>query len=89
MSDDWGFYYTCTGNLKKLIAYVPTIDVLSEQQKEVVVSQAQKLLDMIEAVPKTGAWKRRATLGASKRWYNVVHDISTRIDSESEAMKGH
>lgn len=89
MSDDWGFYYTCTTNLKKLLSFVTTINVLSEQQKQVVVSQAQKLIDMIETAPKTGAWKRRATVGASKRWYNVVHDIGGRIDSESETMKGH
>ncbi len=89
MSDDWGFYYTCTTNLKKLLDFVPTVNVLSQAQRQLVVSRSQKLLDMIEAVPKTGAWKRRATVGTSKRWYQVVHDIGGRIDSESKTMKGH
>jgi hypothetical protein len=89
MSDDWGFYYTCTTNLKKLLDFVPTVSVLSEEQKKLVVSRVQKLLTLIEDVPKTGAWKRRATVGASKRWYKVVHDLDGRRDAEEELMKGH
>jgi hypothetical protein len=37
MSDDWGFYYTCTTNIKKLIDFLPTVGVLSEQQRNLVV----------------------------------------------------
>ncbi|RDE16822.1 MAG: hypothetical protein C4K47_00755 [Candidatus Thorarchaeota archaeon] len=89
MGDDWGFYYTCTTNLKKLLDFVPTVGLLSEEQKKVIVSRIQKLLKMIEDVPKTGAWKRRATVGTSKRWYKVVQDLSGRLDAEEELMKGH
>jgi hypothetical protein len=89
MSDDWGFYYTCTTNLKKLMDYVPTVEMLSQEQKNMVISRAQKLQKMIEDSPKTGAWKRRASVGTSKRWYKVVHGMEGSRDAEIDTMKGH
>jgi hypothetical protein len=89
MSDDWGFYYTCTTNIKKLIDFLPTVGVLSEQQRNLVVSRAQKLLKIIEDTPKTGAWKRRASVGTSKRWYKVVNSMEGSRDAESGASKNH
>jgi hypothetical protein len=75
LSDDWGFYYTVTKNLKKFVDYVPTINTLSSEQKDLVIQRAKKLRKLIEDAPKTRAWKNRAKVGDKKRWYKVVQSM--------------
>ena len=75
LSDDWGFYYTVTQNLKKFFNFVPTVSEISVEQKELVLSRAKKLHQIIEAEPKSGSWKRRAKVGPKQRWYKVVHSM--------------
>lgn len=75
LSDDWGFYYSVTENLKKLTDFVPTLDVLSSEQKDLVVQRANKIHKLIEDTPKTRAWKNRAKVGNKKRWYKVVQSM--------------
>ncbi len=73
--DDWGFYYTVTTNIQKLIDFVPTVELLTQEQKDLVVFRAQKLRQLIENEPKSGGWKRRAKIGTRKRWYKFVHSM--------------
>jgi len=73
-SDDWGFYYTATENLKKIINYVAGVNALTEEQKDFVRQQATYLLETIENSPKTNRWKKRAQVGVRKLWYNEVTD---------------
>jgi hypothetical protein len=75
LGDDWGFYYTVTENLKKLFDFVPTVDLLSQEQKEIVLTRARNLYQLIEDEPKTKRWRNRAKVGAKKRWYKVVHSM--------------
>jgi hypothetical protein len=75
LSDDWGFYYTVTENIKKFIDFVPTIREIDENQKELVLSRVKKLYQMIENTPKSGGWKRRAKVGTKQRWYKFVHSM--------------
>jgi hypothetical protein len=75
LSDDWGFYYTVTENIKKFIDFVPTVDEISDEQKERVIGQAKKLHQLIEDEPKSRGWKRRAKVGTKKRWYKIVHSM--------------
>lgn len=82
LSDDWGFYYTVTTNLKKLVDFVPTIEQLNQEQKDLVISRAQKLWDIIEETPKTRKWNRRAAVGAKKRWFKVVHSMEGTRNAE-------
>jgi hypothetical protein len=71
MSDDWGFYYTVTTNLEKIIKLLPTQNSLKEK-KEDVESKIKKLLETIETSPKSFKWKMRAKIGTKKKWYNEV-----------------
>ncbi|MCK5150296.1 MAG: hypothetical protein KAQ65_00585 [Candidatus Thorarchaeota archaeon] len=82
LSEDWGFYYTVTENVKKLINFVPTKSEITEEQKELVISRAKKLLQMIEDAPKSRGWKRRAKVGTKKRWYKVVHSMEGTRNAE-------
>jgi len=74
MSDDWGFYYTSTQNLGKVKAAVEAVKALSEEQRVRIREQADRLIEAIEAAPKSGRWKGRAKVGTSKLWYNEVSD---------------
>ncbi|MFW9980613.1 MAG: hypothetical protein ACFFE3_01690 [Candidatus Thorarchaeota archaeon] len=75
LSDDWGFWYTVTQNLKKFIDFVPSIEELIEEQKQRVIGQAKKLHQMIEDAPKSRGWNRRAKVGTKQRWYKFVHSM--------------
>ncbi|MFW9809202.1 MAG: hypothetical protein ACFFE6_07455 [Candidatus Thorarchaeota archaeon] len=75
LSDDWGFYYTVTENIKKFINFVPSITEIDQSQKDLVISRAKKLHQMIEHAPKSRSWKRRAKVGTKQRWYKFVHSM--------------
>jgi hypothetical protein len=75
LSDDWGFYYTVTENIRKFVDFVPTLEVLSSEQKDLVIKRARKINKMIEDFPKTRAWKNRSKVGNKKRWYKVVQSM--------------
>jgi len=82
LSHDWGFYYTVTMNIQKLVDFVPTVDLLTQEQKDLVVSRAQKLGQLIEDEPKSRGWKRRAKIGTKKRWYKFVHSMEGAREAE-------
>jgi hypothetical protein len=82
LSDDWGFYYDVTENLKKFADFVPTLNTISSEQKDLVIQRANKLHKLIEDVPKTRAWKNRAKVGNKKRWYKVVQSMEGTRSAE-------
>jgi len=72
MSDDWGFYYTATTNLKKIKDLLPTLDALKKEDAEDVEFKIKQILDEIEKRPKSFKWKMRAKVGTKKKWYKEV-----------------
>jgi hypothetical protein len=75
LSDDWGFYYTCTTNLKKVNDKLATYQELKQEDREDVNKKIEKLLKIIEDEPKTMRWKLRARIGPSKKWYRDVEEV--------------
>ena len=75
MADDWGFYFTTKTNLNKIDNFFRRYEVLTDQQREIVASRIDKLLQAIENTPKSLKWKLRAKVGASKKWYNEVEEV--------------
>ena len=73
-SDDWGFYYTATTNLKKIKEAMGGVSVLNDEQRAIISNKVDYLLKYIEDSPKTGKWKNRAKTGTSKPWYQEVSD---------------
>jgi hypothetical protein len=74
-SNDWGFYYTGTTNLKKIKEFLNVYGVLTEEDKGDVSKKIDELLDYIENEPKTFGWRLRAKIGTKRRWYEEVEDI--------------
>ncbi len=74
MRDDWGFYHTSTTNLGRVKEAMLRVPALGDEQRSVIASKADQLLQAIEDEPKTGKWKGRAKVGEKKQWYNEVSD---------------
>lgn len=71
---DWGFYYTVTQNLEKVIEYMRQQPFLGPDQMNIVEQNAKALLAALEAAPKTVKWKLRAKIGTKVKWYLDVEE---------------
>jgi hypothetical protein len=76
LSRDWGFYYTTKLNLEKirkgLAAYR---DLFSPEDQKHIPERINQLLQMVEATPKSLAWKARAAIGPKVKWYTDVDEV--------------
>lgn len=75
LSDDWGFYYTFTTNLKKVSDKLATYEELSQEDRDDVRSKVGKLQKIINDQGKSMRWKIRAKVGPSKKWYRDVEEV--------------
>jgi hypothetical protein len=75
LADDWGFYYTATTNLNKIKNLLDHYNELVENDKKLVESRIDNLLNIIEQKPKSLGWKMRAKIGTRKQWYRMVEEI--------------
>ena len=94
-SDDWGWYKTATMNIEKSIDLVDGF--LAGEQKEVYLSRARQLRQMIEAAPKSLRWQARARIGEARRWYDLPEaphppainsDFFSRLNGEFTEVMG-
>jgi hypothetical protein len=74
-ADDWGIYKTFTVVINKCLVVVDKFD-LTPTQKEVVKARLKRILDAIEAEPKSMSWKMRAKVGEKKVWYKLPEDMA-------------
>lgn len=76
MSKDWGFYYTTTINLGKIRKGLERYkDLFTAQDNQNINDRITTLEKMIEAAPKSLAWKARAAIGTRVQWYNDVEEV--------------
>ncbi|MFW9855321.1 MAG: hypothetical protein ACFFFG_09670 [Candidatus Thorarchaeota archaeon] len=68
----WGFYHTVTTNLTNIKNVLDEFKELSEDQRGDVAGKIDKISEYFRQLPKNRAWKARAKIGASKRWYRPV-----------------
>jgi hypothetical protein len=73
-SDDWGFYFTATTNLKRIKETLAGVKALTDDQRTIISEKVDYFLKFIEDTPKSGKWKNRAKTGTSKLWYQEVAD---------------
>ncbi len=76
LSNEWGFYYTVTTNLKKVEDRLNLYPELTAEDREDVSRKIQQLLAILEDAPKTLAWKLRARVGPKTKWYKDVEDVN-------------
>jgi hypothetical protein len=76
LSNDWGFYYTVTENLKKSrsVSVKKYGDMLSPEERQTFEMRTGKLLSMIEAQTKSLKWRMREKVGTKSIWYNEVEE---------------
>jgi uncharacterized protein YggL (DUF469 family) len=75
LSNDWGFWYTATTNLKKVKEFLNDYKVLTEEDRNDVGAKIDKLTSAINNEPKSFSWKMRAKIGTNKRWYTEVEEL--------------
>lgn len=77
-SEDWGFYYTGTMNLKRVRdEFLPSFAALPEEDRSNVAGKINLLLERIEGEAKTMGWKMRAKVGPSRKWYrDAIEEVS-------------
>lgn len=75
LSRDWGFYYTFTTNLKRVEQLLPKYEVVSGEDRKIISSRIEKMLECIEKEPKSLGWNLRAKVGTKKKWYREVEEV--------------
>jgi hypothetical protein len=87
-SEDWGFWYTATTNLKRIHTFVSELDKFGpeagidpqqvlKKEREEIAEKIEGLLKAIDDTPKSLGWKMRAKVGVKKKWYNPVERPET------------
>jgi hypothetical protein len=76
LAKGWGFHHTATMNLRRIAEYAASHPAISKADKETVAGRVQKLMNAIDAEPKTATWKLRARIGTAVKWYNVVEEVN-------------
>jgi hypothetical protein len=74
LSKDWGFYYTSTTNLQKLLNLMDQYIALPPGEAKIVKERVDKLLKMIDSQPKSMGWKSRSWVGTKQKWYTEVEE---------------
>jgi hypothetical protein len=74
-AQDWGLWRTVTGNLKLVLEQASKYEQLSKGDMGDISSKIGKLLESIDAAPKTTRWKLRARVGESRKWYREVDEL--------------
>ncbi len=74
-ASDWGLWRTVTMNLEKLKGYLSLTPELSELERQGGEAKVTKLLQEIEAEPKSLKWRMRAKVGDKKKWYRDVGEL--------------
>jgi hypothetical protein len=74
LSKDWGFWYTSTTNLSKVLNLANEYIKLSEEDGKLMKERVNKLVEMIEKQPKSMGWKMRSRMGTKQKWYTEVEE---------------
>lgn len=78
LSDDWGFYYTVTTNISKVIEFAGGNASLPEADKQLVNDRLKGLQQRLETSHKSMKWNMRARLGTKSKWYDEAEDVENR-----------
>jgi DNA-directed RNA polymerase subunit N (RpoN/RPB10) len=74
LSNDWGFYYTVTSNLRKIQEVLPDLGFLTEIERRTVASHIMTMIAQIDVQPKTVRWMMRSKVGTKRQWYKDVEE---------------
>nr|MDO8078517.1 hypothetical protein [Candidatus Freyarchaeota archaeon] len=86
LSNDWGFWYTVTTNLKGVKELAPDYGVEGQDLKD-ITSKIDKILEYIDAEKKGMKWKSRSIVGSKKAWYRPVETTETVGDFGIDTLR--
>jgi hypothetical protein len=72
-AEDWGLWRTISANLETCLQKVDLYE-LSGDERARAAERLRRLVDRIEAEPKSRAWRMRARIGERKRWYELPEE---------------
>jgi hypothetical protein len=75
LSNNWGYYYTFTENIRETQRRLNELTMLSADDKAIVSERLTRMLQSIEDEPKSSKWKFRAKVGTKRRWYTEVGEM--------------
>ncbi|MDA4120946.1 MAG: nucleotidyltransferase family protein [Thaumarchaeota archaeon] len=67
-SKDWGIYTTFWKSLEALLLSAET---MAPDERGLVVPRVRRLMEMMDAEPKSFGWRMRARIGEKARWYDL------------------
>jgi hypothetical protein len=73
-ANDWGLWRTCKGTIERCLVDVDRYG-LDPPAQELISQRLEELWQRVDAVPKSGRWKRRSRLGERKRWYEEPEEV--------------
>jgi len=73
----WGFYHTVSTNLSNIKNYLAEFKELNEDQRTLIITKIDEMLDYFEKLPKNRSWKARAKIGTKTKWYRPVETTQT------------
>jgi hypothetical protein len=72
LAADWGFYHTVEQNLPKVVSFAR--DRLGASGAQPVVDSGSRLLEAMQAAPKSMRWKIRSRAGERVTWYELPEE---------------
>jgi len=70
---DWGLYYDVTQNLRRCLESLG-VHGLERADEDRVRAALERLIQAVEAAPKSRAWRWRAKVGTRRRWHEHVEE---------------
>jgi hypothetical protein len=67
LGGDWGWWRTVTGNVATLLEHLPSVG-LDADAAATVEARARRLLERVDAAPKSRRWRLRARVGERMPW---------------------
>ncbi|MEM3607727.1 MAG: hypothetical protein QW238_02550 [Candidatus Bathyarchaeia archaeon] len=88
LSEDWGFWYTATTNLRRIRDFTLHVDslgpkanidpaALTMEDIRDIAGKVDRILKEVDEKPKSLKWRVRSKVGVGKRWYNPVETDKT------------
>jgi hypothetical protein len=72
LAGDWGFYHTVEQNLPKVVSFAR--DRLGAPGAQPVVDSGSRLIEAMQAAPKSMRWKIRSRAGERVAWYELPEE---------------
>ena len=73
---DWGWYTTVTGNLDKLAAVLPELN-LDDELRDRLMGQVAAVRSAADSAPRSVRWRIRSLVGRRVPWYDLPEEVSS------------